>query len=199
MTFPMETEPTFFPGPDDFRRWLEAHHGSEAELLVGFHKKKSERPSITWPESVREALCFGWIDGIRRSLGEESYTIRFTPRKRGSNWSNVNIENAEELIRKGLMRPAGLRSFEARDPGRSGPYSFERKQEARLGEEAETRFRANTAAWSFFESQPPGYRKRSLHWVLSAKRPETKDRRLTTLIDDSAASQRIPLLRRPGK
>lgn len=190
--------PTFFATPAAFRRWLAKHHASATELWVGFHRKATGRPSLTWPESVDEALCFGWIDGVRRSVGTEAYTIRFTPRKRGSTWSTVNTRRAGELIRAGRMQPAGLRAFEARDPAKSGIYSFERREAARLDEAAEARFRAHKEAWRFFEAQPPGYRKIAVHWVVSAKREETRARRLETLIADSAAGRRIALLRRPG-
>lgn len=191
-------QPTFFATPADFRQWLQAHHQTERELLVGFYKKGSGRPSITWPESVAEALCFGWIDGVRKSIDDESYTIRFTPRKRGSIWSAVNMRLAEELIRDGRMQPAGLAAWEARDPARSAVYSFEQKEAAQLTPEMEARFRENAQAWKFWEAQPPGYRKTATHYVMSAKREDTRARRLQTLIDDSAAGRRIGLLRRPG-
>jgi uncharacterized protein YdeI (YjbR/CyaY-like superfamily) len=134
-------EPRFFASLDDFRAWLEKHHATETEILVGFHKKQTGRPTMTWTESVREALCFGWIDGIRRSLGDDSYTIRFTPRKRGSNWSAVNLRHVEELMREGRMAPAGIAAFEARKPERTGVYSFEQRHAARLEPEHEKRFR----------------------------------------------------------
>jgi len=186
--------PTFFATPDEFRAWLEAHHETETELVVGFHKKGSGRPSITWPESVDQALCFGWIDGIRRSLDEESYTIRFTPRKPRSTWSAVNINRARELIDEGLMRPAGLAAFEARADDRSAIYSYEQRHSAVLPPEMEERFRANRAAWRFFEAQPPSYRKTAIYWVTSAKKVETRQKRLTTLIEDSANGRRISQL-----
>ncbi len=188
-------EPTFFATPDDFRRWLEAHHDTETELVVGFYKKGSGRPSITWPESVAEALCFGWIDGIRRSIDEESYSIRFTPRKRGSTWSKINIEMAEEFIATGRMRPAGLEAFERRDPEKSG-YSIREREEIKLGPELEALFRDQADAWAFFQEQPPGYRKTAIFYVMSAKRENTRLRRLQTLIEASAAGGRIGLLRR---
>ena len=191
-------QPTFFATPTDFRQWLQEHHQTERELLVGFYKKGSGRPSITWPESVAEALCFGWIDGVRRSIDDESYTIRFTPRKRGSIWSAVNMRLAEELIRDGRMQPAGLAAWQARDPAKSAVYSFEQKEAAQLAPEMEARFRENAQAWKFWQAQPPGYRKTAAHYVMSAKREDTRARRLQTLIDDSAAGQRIGLLRRPG-
>lgn len=191
-------KPTFFATPDDFRRWLEQHHETEAELLVGFYKKGSGRPSMTWPESVDEALCFGWIDGLRKSIDATSYYIRFTPRRRGSNWSAVNIRKISELIAFGRMRAAGLRAFEERDPRKGETYSFEQQRAPQLGPEAEAQFRANVAAWRFFLSQPPGYRKTAVWWVVSAKQKTTQHRRLQTLIEDSAAGRRIGLLRRGG-
>ena len=195
----MEGKPRFFAIPDDFRAWLEKHHASATELVVGFHKKHTGRASMTWTESVREALCYGWIDGIRRSLGDDSYTIRFTPRKPGSNWSSRNVRHVEELTREGRMAPAGLAAFEARRPDRTGVYSFERRQPARLEPAQERQFRTNKAAWKFFESQPPSYRKTAVHWVVSAKREETRSRRLAQLIDDSAAGRRLAQLTPPGR
>jgi len=189
--------PTFFATPLAFRRWLKQHHRSERELLVGFYKKGSGRPSLTWPESVDEALSFGWIDGVRRRLDEESYSIRFTPRKRGSIWSDVNRRRVEELKRAGRMQPAGLEAYEARDAARSGVYSFEQRKTARLDPDAEARFQADRGAWRFFTSQPPGYRKTAIWWVVSAKREDTRARRLTTLIEDSGEGRRIGPLRRP--
>lgn len=190
--------PTFFATPADFRRWLKQHHARASELWVGFHKRGTGRPSITWPESVDEALCFGWIDGIRKSLSPDSYVIRFTPRKPGSIWSAVNTRRAQELIRDARMQPAGLKAFAARDPKRSGIYSFEQRKTAELGSEREALFRKNKAAWAFFQSQPPGYRRISTWWVISAKREETRAKRLATLIEDSAAGRRIAPLRRTG-
>jgi uncharacterized protein YdeI (YjbR/CyaY-like superfamily) len=175
------------------------HHATETEILVGFHKKQTGRPTMTWTESVREALCFGWIDGIRRSLGDDSYTIRFTPRKPGSNWSAVNLRHVEELMREGRMAPAGIAAFEARKPERTGVYSFEQRHAARLEPEHEKRFRAETKAWEFFQAQPPGYRQTAIFWVVSAKREETRARRLTTLMADSAAGRRIAQLTPPGR
>jgi uncharacterized protein YdeI (YjbR/CyaY-like superfamily) len=192
-------EPTFFAVPADFRAWLEENHERESELLVGFYKKATGRPSITWPEAVDEALCFGWIDGIRRSLGDESYTIRFTPRKPRSTWSAVNIERAKELVAKGRMRPAGLAAFEARSDDRSAIYSYEQRHEARLAPGEEREFRANERAWEFFQGQPPSYRKPALWWVVSAKREETRARRLRTLIDDSASGRRLRRLTPPAR
>ncbi|HVS30280.1 MAG TPA: YdeI/OmpD-associated family protein [Thermoanaerobaculia bacterium] len=182
--------PTFFARPADFRRWLEKHHRSEKELWVGLHKKGSGRPSITWPESIDEALCFGWIDGIRKSVDQDSYMIRFTPRKSTSVWSNVNIARAKELIRMGRMEKAGLEAFEKRDEKKSGIYSFERKN-ATLPPELESQFRAHRQAWKFFDAQPPGYRRLMAHFVISAKQAETRARRLRRLIEASAAGKRL--------
>jgi uncharacterized protein YdeI (YjbR/CyaY-like superfamily) len=189
-------EPVFFPTPADFRAWLDAHHETATELLVGFYKKGSGRPSITWPESVDEALCVGWIDGIRRSLGEEAYTIRFTPRKSRSTWSAVNIRRMAELMREGRVRPAGLRAFEARTEDRSEIYAYENRDQAVFAPWAEEAFRAAAAAWKFFQAQPAGYRKTTTWWVMSAKKEETRHKRLATLIADSAAGRRIPQLDR---
>ena len=190
-----QISPRYFEAPDDFRSWLAEHHELALELWVGFYKKGSGRASITWPESVDEALCFGWIDGIRKSVSEEAYVIRFTPRRRGSIWSNVNIRRVEVLARAGRMHPAGVRAYEARDPKKSGLDAFER--EAAKFDTAELKqFRANKNAWAFFETSPPGYRRLTTHWVTSAKRPETRARRLATLIADSAAGRRIKALRR---
>jgi uncharacterized protein YdeI (YjbR/CyaY-like superfamily) len=192
----MSSRPTFFSTPAEFRRWLEEHHVSVPELWVGFYKKGTGRPSITWPESVDEALCFGWIDGIRKRLDEESYVIRFTPRKGRSGWSTVNTRRIKQLMKEGRVRPAGLRAFEARDLKKSGVYSFEQRTQAKLDAAAEKRFKANKDAWRFFQAQPPGYRKLTIFWVTSAKREETRARRLETLIADSEAGRRIGLLRR---
>jgi uncharacterized protein YdeI (YjbR/CyaY-like superfamily) len=179
---------TFFPTPADFRAWLEANHTSERELIVGFHKKGSGRPSITWPESVDQALCFGWIDGIRRGIDAGSYSIRFTPRKPGSNWSAVNVAKVAELERQGLMTEAGRAAFALRTEEKTGIYSFERP--VALPPELEQRFRANAKAWSFFEAQPPGYRRTQAHLVASAKRPETRHKRLAQLIEASERGER---------
>lgn len=189
-------EPIYFESPAAFRRWLAANHDTAIEVLVGFHKSHTGRPTLTWPESVDEALCVGWIDGVRRRVDEERYTIRFTPRRPGSVWSLINIRKVEALIREGRMTAAGLRVFEARRPHRSGIYSFEARHDAALDAAETRRFKADKAAWAFFQAQPPGYRKVALFYVVSAKKPETRERRLGTLIADSAAGQRIGLLRR---
>jgi uncharacterized protein YdeI (YjbR/CyaY-like superfamily) len=191
-------KPVFFATPEEFGAWLEEHHETQTELLVGFYKKGSGKPSITWPESVEQALRFGWIDGIRRSLGDESYTIRFTPRKPTSNWSLVNVAKVEELKQRGLMAQAGLRAYAARREDRTGVYSSERREAAVLPAEFEKRFRAAKAAWKWFTSRPAGYRRTATHWVVSAKRDETRQRRLQQLIDCSAEGRTVPPLTRPG-
>jgi len=191
------TKPTFFAEAAQFRKWLEKHHETEAELLVGFYKKGSGRPSMTWPQSVDEALCFGWIDGVRRRIDARRYTIRFTPRRARSIWSKINVAKVAELTTAGLMAPAGLRAFEARDHAKTGVYAFERAQAATLAPEAERRFRADATAWAYFSAQPPWYRRTAYHWVVSAKRAETRAARLATLIADSAAGVAIKSLRRP--
>lgn len=191
--------PTFFKTSAEFRRWLRAHHDSARELWVGFHTKASGRPSLSWPESVDEALCFGWIDGVRKSLEEHSYVIRFTPRMPGSTWSLVNTRRAQQLIEAGRVMPAGLNAFNARDPARSGVDSFEQREHARFTAEQERRFKSNKPAWAFFQAQPAGYRKVATFWVASAKQEATRARRLQQLIDDSAAGLRIGLLRRPAR
>jgi uncharacterized protein YdeI (YjbR/CyaY-like superfamily) len=181
----MPPKPTFFPTPADFRAWLQAHHDKFQELLVGFYKKDSGRPSITWPESVQVALCFGWIDGVRKSLNETSYTIRFTPRKTTSTWSSININLVRKLTKQGLMHPAGLKAFAARNAKKSGIYSYEQRKNPKFTREQEKQFRANKTAWEFFRSQAPWYQRVTTYWVISAKREETKIKRLSLLIENS--------------
>jgi uncharacterized protein YdeI (YjbR/CyaY-like superfamily) len=188
-------KPIYFPTGAEFRAWLEQHHASERELLVGYHRRGTGRPSMTWPESVDEALCFGWIDGVRRSVDDERYCIRFTPRQKRSNWSAVNIRRAGELIAEGRMTPAGRAAFEARSDARSGIYSYEQRRNAELEPEQQARFEADAAAWAWFQGRAPSYRRTAIHWVMSAKRAETRERRLATLIADSAAGQKIKPLR----
>ncbi len=186
-----ETEPRFFATPAHFRRWLATHHANESVLVVGFHKKDSGRPSLTWPESVDEALCFGWIDGVRRRLDEESYTIRFTPRKASSTWSAVNIRRMAELIALGRVEPAGLAAFARRSEKKSAIYAYEQREEAAFDPSFERRFREREAAWTFFAAQPPGYRQLATYWVMTAKKAETREKRLEKLIEVSGAGQRI--------
>jgi uncharacterized protein YdeI (YjbR/CyaY-like superfamily) len=187
---PAAIKPSFFPTEVDFRRWLEANHATAAELLVGFWKKGSGKPSIDWPQARDQALCFGWIDGVRRSLGEDSYTIRFTPRRKGSIWSKVNLERFEALKAAGLMTAAGELALED-STGPKGVYAYEKPLSELLPAE-EKLFRKDKIAWADWEKRPPGYRKTVLHWVTSAKKPETRARRLATLIECSAAGQKIP-------
>jgi len=186
----MGSGPTFFHEPGAFRAWLEEHHGSAAELLVGFYKRGSGLPSITWPESVDEALCFGWIDGIRRRIDERSYSIRFTPRRAGSTWSAVNMGRMEALLAEGRVRPAGAEAFAARTEARSGIYAYEQGR-LDLAEPYQSMLRENGAAWDYFHAQPPSYRKVAIWWVLSAKGEATRVRRAEQLIADSAAGRRI--------
>jgi len=189
--------PKFFKSPSDFRKWLATNHAKEKELLVGFYKKNTGKPSITWPQSVDEALCFGWIDGIRRRIDEDSYSIRFTPRKSSSTWSAVNIRRAQELLRDGRMTAAGKKAFAARKENRSGIYSYEQRS-AELVEPYAGRLRRNKAALKFFKAQQPSYRKAANWWVMSAKKEETRLNRLEQLINLSAARQIIPqFTRRP--
>lgn len=183
-------KPKFFETPSVFRGWLEKHHESSKELLVGFYKKGSGRPSITWPESVDEALCFGWIDGVRRRIDDVSYSIRFTPRRTTSIWSAVNIKRAQELIDQGLMNSAGLKAFEARRENRSGIYAYEQRTE-KLPGPYERRFKKNKKAWDFFQAQSPWYRKTLGWWIVSAKREETRLKRLATLIEESANGRKM--------
>jgi uncharacterized protein YdeI (YjbR/CyaY-like superfamily) len=188
-------QPRFFPTPAAWRDWLEEHHGQRQELLVGFYKKGSGKPSITWPESVDAALCFGWIDGVRRRIDDGSYSIRFTPRKPLSTWSAVNIKRVEELTGQGLMRPAGIKAFEARQEERSRIYSFE-QQNIEFESAQERQFRANAAAWKIFRSQAPSYQRAATWWVVSAKREETRAKRLATLMEDSEQGRTIAHLTR---
>jgi uncharacterized protein YdeI (YjbR/CyaY-like superfamily) len=190
-SFGAMTSPRFFRTPAAFRAWLDANHARATELLVGFHRKDSGRASLTWPESVDEALCYGWIDGVRRSIDEHSYSIRFTPRKPKSIWSNVNIAKVEALTHEGRMMPAGLAAYALRDPARSGIYAFE-KEAAVFDAEAERAFRKSKAGWAFFQGQPAGYRRLATHYVVSAKRPETRAKRLAALILHSSRGERIP-------
>ena len=190
-------KPTFFPTPAAFRAWLERNHATAGELLVGFHKVGSGKPSLTWPESVDAALCFGWIDGVRKSVDEHRYTIRFTPRKPGSVWSGVNIKRARALIERGLMRPAGLKAYEARRENKSGVYSYEQRS-ADLAEPYNGLLKKNEAAWSFFQAQPASYRKAISWWIVCAKKEETRLKRLEGLIAYSARGQRVPGIT-PGK
>lgn len=188
----------FFKSPSDFRKWLEKNHTSAQELWVGYYKKGSGKPSITWSESVDEALCFGWIDGIRKSIDDISYTTRFTPRKQRSTWSNVNINRVQELIKDKRMQPAGLKAFENRKEDKSGIYAYEQRDK-KLDDKYEQKLKANKKAWEFFQAQPPWYQRTSSWWVISAKKEETRLKRLDQLIADSAEGRTIAQLTRIKK
>ena len=182
-------KPRFFRTQSDFRNWLEKNHVKKQELFVGFYKKNSGKPSITYPEALDEALCFGWIDGVRKSISDDAYTNRFSPRKPGSNWSNVNVRHVERLTKLGRMAPAGLAAYALRDPKKTGVYSFENSSRE-FSPAFKKLFRANKLAWQFFEQQPPSFRRMSIHWVMSAKQEETRKRRLAQLIESSAKGER---------
>ncbi len=192
-------EPRFFEKPEDLRAWLEANHAGADEIFVGGWKKGSGKPSVTWEEIVDEALCYGWIDSIRRSLPNGAWSQRLTPRRKGSNWSRVNIDNVARLEAAGRMHPAGRAAFERRTEARSGAYSYEQRHEARLTEDEERAFRANDAAWSWFSARSAAVRAGAVWWVVSPKRPETRERRLASLIEESAAGRMPKALTPPGR
>ena len=183
-------KPIFFRSALEFRRWLEKHHDTAREIWVGFYKKGSGRGGIAYAEAVDQALCYGWIDGIRKRIDEEGYTNRFSPRTSKSVWSNINIKRAEQLQRLGLMQPPGVKAFETRDPARSGIYSFENRPTT-LAPALERRFKANKKAWLFFQAQPPGYRSLIIIMVMSAKQDETKERRLERVMKASEKGLRL--------
>ena len=194
-----EVKPVFFATAGELREWLERNHATATELFVGFYKRGSGKPSITWQELVDEELCFGWIDGVRLGIDEVSYANRITPRTPRSTWSAINIARVKDLTRLGRMHPAGLKAFERCTKEPSAIYSYEQRTSARLDPAAERSFRANKKAWTYFKAQPPGYRQGATWWVVSAKREETRKKRLATLIADSALGRAIgPLRRRPG-
>lgn len=182
--------PVFFATAAELRRWFRKHHATTDELWIGFYKKGSGRPSISWPESVDEALCVGWIDGIRKSIDAESYQIRFTPRRRGSIWSAVNIRRVAALTNEQRMQPAGLKAFAARKENKVGIYAYEQRT-AELAEPYCDQFQQNQVAWEFFQAQPPSYRKTMNWWIVSAKQEATRQSRLRQLIAESAASRRL--------
>lgn len=193
----MAAEPAFFQTEADFRQWFEANHRAADQLLVGFWKKNSGKASIDWPQARDQALCFGWIDGVRRSIGEDAYTIRFTPRRKGSIWSKVNVERFEALKAAGLMTSEGERSYEE-NKHRTGLYAYETEQEE-LSAAEDVQFRANVAAWADWQKRPAGYRRSALHWITTAKRPETRAKRLTELIKFSGEGRRLPQYDRQKK
>ncbi|MDQ2718274.1 MAG: YdeI/OmpD-associated family protein [Bacteroidota bacterium] len=183
----------FFTNQSDFRKWLEKNHDKMSELLVGFYKAGSGKPSMTWSQSVDEAICFGWIDGVRKSIDDESYCIRFTPRKPRSIWSAVNIKKVEALIRQELMHSAGLSAFSKREENRSAIYAYEREA-ATLSNDFINKFKSNRKAWIFFKSLAPSYQRTAIHWVMSAKQETTKAKRIDELIRDSEAAKKIKSL-----
>jgi uncharacterized protein YdeI (YjbR/CyaY-like superfamily) len=187
-------EPLFFATTAELRAWFEANHDKLQEQWIGYYKKDSGKPSITWQESVDVALCFGWIDGVRKSIDKESYTNRFTPRRKGSNWSDINIKRVQELTEMGLMHPNGLKAFEARKETNSVVYSYEQRDNSEFDAESLALFQANEVAWAYFQNAAPSYQKAAIWWVISAKQPETRQRRLSQLIEDSAAGRPVPPL-----
>ena len=191
----MAKKPTYFKSPADLRRWFEANHATARELVLGFYKQDSGRPSVTYPEALEEALCVGWIDGVMNSLGELSYTIRFTPRTPKSHWSAVNIARVEDLTARGRMKPAGLEAFAGRDRSAAARYSYEARPQE-LGSPYDRTFKSNPRAWAFFSSQPPGYRRTAIGYILSAKQEATRLKRLGILIGHSDRGERLPMMTR---
>ena len=187
-------KPIYFGTAAEFRAWLEEHHATEPAVLVGYWKKRTGKPSLSWSEAVDEALCFGWIDSVVHGVDDERHMQRFTPRKPSSNWSAINVAKVERLRAEGRMRPAGEAAFARRRTDKTAVYAYEQRRHPTLTPEEQARFRANAAAWAFFESTPPSYRRPALWWVVSAKRAETRARRLATLIEDSAAGRRLKQL-----
>jgi len=188
-----KTAPLFFRTQSSFRKWLEKNHDKARELLVGFYKVNSGKPSMTWSESVDEAICFGWIDGVRRSIDVESYSIRFTPRKPGSIWSAINIQKVEDLSKKGLMHPAGMAAFAKREERKSAIYAYEKAPE-NLSDNFLKKFKSNKKAWQFFQNMAPSYQRSAIHWVMNAKQESTKLKRLDELITDSESERKIKRL-----
>jgi uncharacterized protein YdeI (YjbR/CyaY-like superfamily) len=185
------SDPIFFESPQAFREWLSEHHDSETEVFVGMYKKHTGRQTLSWEDAVDQALCFGWIDGIVRRIDDERHMQRFTPRKATSNWSKANVANVARLEAAGLMQPAGRAAFERRSPERTGIYSFERETPAEFTPEQRRRLDALPEAAAFFDAQQHGYRRLVKHWVTSAKREETRERRFAQFLEDSAAGRRV--------
>lgn len=183
----------YFKTQNEFRKWLEKNHDKVDEIFVGFYKVHTKKKSITYSQALDEALCFGWIDGIRKSIDDERYHIRFTPRRKGSKWSNVNIKKAEDLIKSGKMKPAGLKEFKNRKKYKTAKYSYEEKIE-KLSPEYKKKLKSNKDAWEFFQNQVPYYKRTVSFWVMSAKRDETRQRRLNVLIEDCEKQRKIDLL-----
>jgi uncharacterized protein YdeI (YjbR/CyaY-like superfamily) len=193
------SEANYFESPAAFRAWLEDHHERETEVWVGYWKKATGKPSLVWSEAVDEALCFGWIDGVLRRVDGQRHVQRFTPRKPVSNWSAINIAKVEQLRAEGRMRPAGEAAFARRRDDKSGVYSYEQRKNPQLEPHEQAQLEADEAAWAYFSSRPPSYRRPAIWWVISAKKPETRARRLATLIEDSAAGRTIKPLTLPAK
>jgi uncharacterized protein YdeI (YjbR/CyaY-like superfamily) len=193
------SEPIYFESPAEFRAWLEEHHETETEVWVGMWKKATGKPSLTWAEAVDEALCFGWIDGIAKRVDGERHKQRFTPRKPSSNWSAINIANVQRLRAEGRMRPAGEAAFARRRDDKTAIYGYEQRKNPQLEPEEQAQLEANADAWAYFSARPPSYCKPAIWWVISAKKPETRARRLATLIADSAAGRTIKPLTPPAK
>jgi uncharacterized protein YdeI (YjbR/CyaY-like superfamily) len=187
-------KPQFFASTEAFRRWLEAHHREATELWIGFYKVHTGKAGLTYPQAVDEALCFGWIDGLKKRFDDAAFVQRFTPRRTRSIWSDVNTRRVEALRKAGRMEPAGLDAFAARDPKHAGLYSFENRDKLCFDAAAQKRFRAKKKAWAFFEAQPPGYRRTATFWVMSARRDATRERRLAQLIAASARGERLGAL-----
>jgi uncharacterized protein YdeI (YjbR/CyaY-like superfamily) len=189
-------EPVFFASPDELRAWFDEHHETEPELLVGYHKKAAKKPTVKHSQAIDQALCYGWIDSVGRRIDDERWQVRFTPRRTGSVWSKVNIDKVAELTAQGLMRPAGVQAYEQRRPDRVAVYSYEQPEGAELDAGQLERVRAVPEAWAWFDRQSASYKKAAAHWVTSAKRADTRERRLTQLITDSADGNPVPPLRR---
>jgi uncharacterized protein YdeI (YjbR/CyaY-like superfamily) len=189
----------YFESPAELRDWFDANHETAAELWLGYYKKASGRPTVSWSQAVDEALCVGWIDSVRYSVDAERSRQRFTPRRKGSNWSAINIAKVAQLDDEGRMRPAGLAAYEARREDRSAIYSYENRHAARFTPEEEAAFRGDEAAWAWFQDRPQSYRTAATWWVVSAKRPETRERRLASLIDESGAGLTVKALTPPGR
>ena len=187
-------EPVFFTTPGELRAWFERYHAVAPELLVGYWKRHTGRSGVTHAEAIEQALCFGWIDSVGRRIDDDRYQVRFTPRRTGSVWSAVNVDTVARLTEQGLMRPAGRQAFETRRPDRVAVYSYEQPADARFDEAQLARLRADDAAWAWFSAQPPSYRRAATHWVVSAKRADTRERRLQQLIEDAAQGRRVPPL-----
>jgi uncharacterized protein YdeI (YjbR/CyaY-like superfamily) len=189
-------DPVFFATPAELREWFEQRHDTEPELIVGYWKKSTGKPTVKHSEAVEQALCFGWIDSVGHRIDDERWSVRFTPRRPGSVWSKVNVAAVADLTGRGLMHPAGTRAFEQRKPDRVATYAYEQAEEAELDAEQTARMQAVPEAWAWYSAQSPWYRKATAHWIATAKRPETRERRLTQLITESAAGRAVPPLTR---